>query len=151
MCSSDPSLSPWVSGLNWPHMETLSLDTLSKSINYINQITATKTVVCSSATLERPNEAVPSFHWAAYVPIPCEEPNQRSHSCSVVPSVDKGWALQCGRATAVFRTDGCLPGAQFDKLAEGYRLCLNLGSQSRLKTQTVGLECFTCVCLCIGV
>jgi len=48
----------------------------------------------------------------------------------------------------MFRTDGCMPGAQFDKLAEGYGLCLNLGSQSRLKTQTVGLDCFPCVCAC---
>ena len=133
--------------LTWRHLPWH----LSKCINCIKRIIATQTVICSSASLERPSKSFLSFHWAAYGPIPCAKPNQRSHSCSVVPSIDKGWALQCGRAFAMFLTDGCMPGAQFDSPVESYGLCLKLGSA--VDTRTAGSEscawAWMCVCACV--
>lgn len=76
--------------------------------------------------------------------VPWEKLNQRSHSCSVVPSVDKGWAVQCGRTVSMFSTDGCMPGPQFDNPVEGYGLCLKLGSQS--KAEQWAQIVLPCVC-----
>lgn len=102
---------------------------LSKFLNYVKSIFARQTSMCAFCPgWEARKITLPLFIGEL---IPCEKLNQRSHSCSVVPSVDKGWAVQCGRTVSMFSTDGCMPWPQFDNPVEGCGLCLKLGSESK--------------------
>lgn len=75
----------------------------------------------------------------------CEELNQRSHSCPVVPSVDKGWAVRCGRTVSMFSTDGRMPGPQCDNSVEVYGLSL---SQTWLVVQSGAVGSFFLLRMC---
>lgn len=108
-----PSLLPTEMGLTWAHAHWTS-----KFLNYVKPIFAVQTIMCSAHLSEIASQKDP--HTVLYgMRVPLGKLNQRSHSCSVVPSVDKGWAVWSDRTVSMFSTDGCLPGPQFDDPAEG--------------------------------
>lgn len=108
-----PSHLPTEMGLTWAHSHWTS-----KFLNCVRPVFAVQTIMCSAHLSGIASQKDP--HTVLYgMRVPWGKLNQRSHSCSVVPSVDKGWAVWSDRTGSMFSTDGCLPGPQFDNPAEG--------------------------------
>lgn len=108
-----PSLLSTEIGLTWTHSHWTS-----KFLNCVKPIFAMQTIMCSAQLSGIASQKDP--HTVLYgMRVPWGKLNQRSHSCSVVPSVDKGWAVWSDRTVSMLSTDGCLPGPQFDNPAEG--------------------------------
>ena len=108
-----PSLPPTEMGLTWAHLHWTS-----KFLNCVKPIFAVQTIMCSMHLSGIASQKEP--HTVLYgMRVPRGKLKQRSHSCSVVPSVDKGWAVWSDRTVSMFSTDGCLPGPQFDDPEEG--------------------------------
>lgn len=128
---------------NGPHMRTYT-GHLSKFLNCVKPIFANHHVLICPVWQSRKTLS----HFSFGMLVLWEKLNQRSHSCSVVPSVDKGWAVQCGRTVSMFSTDGCMPGPQFDNPVEGYGLCLKLGSQSKVEQEA---SYFSSMCVLVYV
>lgn len=113
MGSFHSSLLPTEMGLTWAHSHFTC-----KFLNCVKPIFAVQTIMCSAHLSGTACQKDP--HTVLYgMRVPRGKLNQRSHSCSVVPSVDKGWAVWSDRTVSMFSTDGCLPGPQFDDPAEG--------------------------------
>lgn len=142
---STPSLPP-VYPVKWASHE----HTYAGHLNCVKPIFAMKTIMCSFVRFGRPEKKKKKNPLRLFTGmlVPWEKLNQRSHSCSVVPSVDKGWAVQCGRTVSLFSTDGCMPGPQFDNPVEGYGLCLRLGSRSKAKQWAPIFFARVCVLVC---
>lgn len=74
--------------VKWASHEGTYAGHLSKCLNCVKPIFAMQTIMCSFV----PSLGGQKNPFQLFIGklVPCEKLNQRSHSCSVVPSVDKG-------------------------------------------------------------